>query len=204
MSGVLGELCARHAADPDQPGAFYTEALEALLCRRETADLRPELLLAAIGEAPLEALTMDGWVSIWKDLCAWLSAAPRPGGSWRIRAARAAAARDAGDAFGAAFCARRRGAEAYGGRVADTTPVWTGSFLSPWAPPGQPHLEDFAPEERAEFLALASPRRLAASLAAWEAQLPQDAIVARELGLCPAEVARRRRALLAAARTALA
>lgn len=196
----LADLSAEHAAQPIQPESFYDRAAMAVFMSQGETGLSPELAVALLEGTSLRVLTREGWGCFWMELCAWLPATPGPGGSWRLRAAKAAAAR--GPDFGLSQCARVR-ASVLGASAMDRGETWSGNFVSPWAPEGLPHLEEFSREERAEFLALAPGARLRRSLRAWCQEGSLDDEVAGEFALGRERIAERRALLLAAAEGAL-
>ena len=143
-----------YAVSPERAARFFDEALEAALrpgAGREL--LSPPLALAVLEKASLSLLKADGWGCAWMALSAGLPPEPLPGGSWRLRGARAAAARDPG--FGAEIPFQRRAGK-----------LSTGPFMKPWAA-SLPHLADFAAGERVEFLRLMPDEARAAAERAW-------------------------------------
>lgn len=205
---TLEALSARYAACQNNSADFYDKVLDRMRPEEDGEGLSPELALAVMEGATLAKLIEAGWDRVWSKLCVWLPADPRPGGSWRLRAARAAAARrgepDFGDEFGAHARHEDEMLDRDPPRPLDRTPTWTGFFLSPWAPEGEPHLDEFDPREQRAFLALAPKERLAYSLEAWIEETRLDDEVSEWLGLDHEKVSRRRLCLLDAAWDALA
>jgi hypothetical protein len=145
-----------YEVSPGRDTNFFNEALNAAMKTGSGREyLSPKLALKVIEEASLPALKEEGWGCTWMVLSALLPPEPQPGGSWRLRGARAAAARD--PSFGSEFGLQTR---------RDGT-SWTGNFIKPWAVAGLPHLAEFEAGERVEFLRLIPEELRARSEGAW-------------------------------------